>query len=82
MKLDRTVDPDLQAILASLGQVICQPLDSLRGGIGRLLEDPARSISDSERGQAEVMLTLCDQLDQLTRDCLGMATPGPGPGDE
>ena len=69
---------DLRSILASLGREICQPLDSLRAGIGRLLAEPSRPITEAERGQARTMLTLCDDLGRLTRECLGSADPGQG----
>jgi len=67
---DRDRD-DLRAILANLGREIRHPLESLRGGIGELLADPDRPISDAERTQARTMLALCDDLDRLTRGCLG-----------
>jgi hypothetical protein len=65
----------LQAILANISREICQPLDLLQGGIGRLLDDPSRPINDAERGQAVTMLELCKDLGRLTQECLG--TPGP-----
>jgi hypothetical protein len=61
----------LQAILANLSREICQPLDLLQGGIGKLLDDPTRPINDAERGQAVTMLELCKDLGRLTRECLG-----------
>jgi len=69
---------DLGAILANLGREICQPLESLREEIGALLGDPSRPITDAERGQAETMLRLCDDLGRLTRDCLGGPESGEG----
>jgi signal transduction histidine kinase len=68
---------DLRAILANLGREICQPLEALRGRIEALLGARSGPISDAERGQAETMLRLCDDLGRLTRDCLG----GPGSGE-
>jgi len=69
-KPDRDRD-ELRAILANLGREIRHPLDSLRGGIGNLLDDPDRPITDAERAQARTMLALCDDLDHMTRGCLG-----------
>jgi len=63
----------LQAILANLSREICQPLDLLQGGIGALLGDPSRPITEAERSQAETMLMLCNDLGRLTRECLGDA---------
>jgi signal transduction histidine kinase len=63
--------PQLRSILANLSQEICRPLDSLRVGIGRFLEESDRPISDAERVQAQTMLTLCDDLGLLTRERLG-----------
>ncbi len=62
--------PQLRSILANLGLEICRPLESLRGGIGRFLDDPDRPASEAERVQAETMLTLCDDLGRLTRERL------------
>ncbi len=70
-------DPDqpaLDSILANLGREICRPLDSLRLGLGHLLDDPNRPISELERAQVQTMLTLCEDLDRLTREQLGGAT--------
>jgi len=69
-KSDRDRD-DLRPILANLGREIRQPLESLRGGIAGLIADPDRPITDAERAQARTMLALCDDLDRLTRGCLG-----------
>jgi hypothetical protein len=64
---------DLGPILAGLGLEICHPLERLRGGLGRLVEEPSRPLTDAERGQAQAMLALCDDLGRLTRECLGIA---------
>jgi hypothetical protein len=61
----------LPAILANLSREICQPIDLLQGGIGVLLGDPSKPITDAERSQAEIMLMLCNDLGRLTRECLG-----------
>lgn len=62
--------PSLGPILARLSVEICRPLESLRGGIDRLLDDPSRPITEAERVQARTMLGLCDDLGRLTRECL------------
>ena len=67
---------DLGSILASLSLEICQPLESLRSGIGRLVEEPSRPLTEAERGQAQTMLALCDDLGRLTRECLGIGDGG------
>ena len=67
---DPTDLPALGPILAGLSGEIRRPLEVLRGGIDRLLDDPSRPISDAERAQARTMLGLCDDLDRLTRECL------------
>jgi hypothetical protein len=71
---DRAV---LGPILARLGGEIRRPLQKLRGGIDRLLDDPSRPITEAERVQARTMLGLCDDLDRLTREC--MEGPGTSP---
>ena len=64
---------DLGSILANLSLEICHPLELLRGGLGRLVEEPSRPLTDGERAQAQAMLALCDDLGRLTRECLGIA---------
>lgn len=64
-------DPQLRPILANLSREICRPLDSLRAGIGRFLDEPGRTLSDAERIQARTMLTLCEDLGLLTLERLG-----------
>jgi len=70
-----TEDPQLHSILANLSREICRPLDSLRAGIGRFLDEPGQTISDAERVQAQTMLALCDDLGLLTRERLGSPPP-------
>ena len=67
---DRT-QADLESILANLGREIRRPLDLLRDEIGRMMDAPPRPLTDAEVGQARTMLTLCDDLGRLTRECLG-----------
>jgi hypothetical protein len=67
--------PQLRSILANLSLEICRPLDSLRLGIDRFLNQPGRPVSDAERAQAQTMLTLCDDLGRLTRERLGGKPP-------
>jgi len=64
-------DPQLRSILANLCREICRPLDSLRLGIGRFLDEPDLPITDAERAQAQTMLSLCDDLGLMTRERLG-----------
>jgi len=67
--------PLLRSILANLSQEISRPLDSLRVGIGRVLDQSDRPLSEAERAQAQTMLTLCDDLGLLTRERLGGPPP-------
>jgi hypothetical protein len=48
----------------------------LRGGIDQLIVSRADEISDLERSQARTLLTVCDDLGRLTRECLGGEEPG------
>jgi hypothetical protein len=70
-------EPALGPILAGLSGEICRPLESLRGGIDRLLADPSTPITEAERVQARTMLGLCEDLDRLTRLCLEGNGPCP-----
>jgi len=63
--------PQLRSILANLSREIARPLDSLRVGIGRVLDQADQPLSEAERIQAQTMLTLCDDLGLLTRERLG-----------
>jgi signal transduction histidine kinase len=63
--------PELEEILASLGQELRRPLDALQGEIVRLLIDPERPISDAQRSHTQTMLALCEDLRKLTVECLG-----------
>jgi hypothetical protein len=72
---DPSTPPELAPILAGLSGEICRPLELLRSGIDRLLDDPTRPITEAERVQARTMLGLCDDLGRLTRECLEGAKP-------
>ncbi len=65
----------LRDILANIGREICRPIDSLRGGIVRLLDDPDRPLTDVEQAHARTMLAICDELGLMTRDCLDHTAP-------
>jgi len=67
--------PQLRSILANLSREISRPLESLRVGIGRFLDESDRPLSEAERVQAQTMLTLCDDLGLLTRERLGGPPP-------
>lgn len=76
------VNPDrMQAISTCLSQEIYRPLDSLQAGLSRLLDDPARPPSEEERVHALTMLTLCEDLRRLTRECLGDASGASSSGE-
>jgi len=44
--------PQFRSILTNLGREICRPLDCLRDGIGRFLDEGDWTITDAERAQA------------------------------
>jgi len=67
----------LAPIFANLSREIRRPLDALQSGLDGLLNDPDRPASDADRAQATTLLALCEDLRQLTVDCLG----GPGQGE-
>jgi hypothetical protein len=70
-------NPDLQPLSGILGELsgeICRPLGMLQQGIETLLSDPDEAPTDAERSQAATMITLCDEIDRLTRHYLG--SPG------
>jgi len=78
--MNSQVDPArLQEISSCLSQEIYRPLDSLQAGLSRLLEDPAHPPSEVERVHALTMLTLCEDLRRLTRECLGTPTEANSP---
>jgi hypothetical protein len=57
----------LPAILANLSDEIRRPLNQLHEGISSLLAIPPGELTESERSQAATMLSLCEEIDQLTR---------------
>lgn len=57
-------------ILANLSLQIQRPLGQLHRGIDTLLADAGEDLSDVERAQAETMIQLCLEIDQLTRSYL------------
>ena len=67
---EHRASPELESIFANLGREIHRPLDALRDGIEALLDDPARLVEETDRTQAATLLALCDDLRQLTDDCL------------
>jgi len=68
---EKPVPSELRAILATLGQELRRPLDTLQEEIERLLIDHDRPITDAQRSHTRTMLALCDDLRKLTADCLG-----------
>ncbi len=67
----------IRVILANLSGEICRPLETLQNQIVWLLDDSTEpALTEAERAQASTMLTLCDEIDRLTRECLGSPTPG------
>lgn len=69
--------PQLRVVSSLLSREICRPIDSLRAGLVRLLEDPTSPPSEAERSHAATMLALCDDLTRLTLEHLGDGRPAP-----
>jgi signal transduction histidine kinase len=77
--LDPVPEPDfavVSAIMANLSDEIRRPLDLMKSEIETLKSELPDLLSESEHAQALMMLTLCEQIDQLTRIDLG--PPGDG----
>ncbi len=62
--------PELQAILSHLSLEISRPLRSLKIGSESLLEDSLRIGHPEQSSHLQMLVTLCDDLLQMTRDYL------------
>ncbi len=69
----------LPAIFANLSREILRPLDAFQAGLDGLLNDPVAAASDAERSHAQTLLTLCEDLRQLTVAYLDAPPPGTTP---
>jgi hypothetical protein len=67
----------LVAILSNLSREISLPLGLLRAGIGQIIDAGPEVVSEAERSQAQTLLMVCDDLERLTRECLGGEGSGP-----
>jgi signal transduction histidine kinase len=65
--------PELRSILSSLSHELSRPLMSLRAGFDLLLAEPPQTFSPDQRGHLLTMVTLCDDILQLTRSYLDYA---------
>ena len=64
---------ELRSILSSLSHELSRPLISLRAGFDLLLGEVPATISDEQRGHLMTMVSLCDDVLQLTRSYLDYA---------
>jgi signal transduction histidine kinase len=64
---------ELRSILSSLSHELSRPLISLRAGFDLLLAESPLTISHEQRGHLLTMVSLCDDVLQLTRSYLDYA---------
>jgi signal transduction histidine kinase len=65
--------PELRSILSSLSHEVSRPLISLRAGFDLLLAETPRTFNPDQRGHLLTMVSLCDDVLQLTRSYLDYA---------
>jgi signal transduction histidine kinase len=64
---------ELRSVLSSLSHELCRPLISLKAGFDLLLGEPSSQFSADQRSHILTMVTLCDDLLNLTRSYLDFA---------
>jgi signal transduction histidine kinase len=64
---------ELRSLLSNLSHELCRPLVCLRAGFDLLLGESSASFTPDQRGHLLTMVTLCDDLLQLTRSYLDYA---------
>jgi signal transduction histidine kinase len=64
---------ELRSVLSNLSHELCRPLISLKAGFDLLLGEPAATFTPDQRSHMLTMVTLCDDLLQLTRSYLDYA---------
>jgi signal transduction histidine kinase len=64
---------ELRSVLSNLSHELCRPLVSLKSGFDLLLGEPASGFSADQRSHILTMVTLCDDLLNLTRSYLDFA---------
>jgi signal transduction histidine kinase len=65
---------ELRTIFSSLSHELCRPLVSMRAGFDLLLGESRTTITPDQRGHLLTMVSLCDDLLQLTRSYLDYAS--------
>lgn len=65
---------ELRTIFSSLSHELCRPLVSMRAGFDLLLGESQASITAEQRSHLLTMVSLCDDLLQLTRSYLDYAS--------
>ena len=64
---------ELRLLFSSLSHELCRPLTSLKSGFDLLLGESSTGFSKDQRDHLATMVTLCDDLLQLTRSYLDYA---------
>ncbi|MHB1561596.1 MAG: sensor histidine kinase [Isosphaeraceae bacterium] len=64
---------ELRWAFSSLSHELCRPLTSLKAGFDLLLGEPAAGFTPDQRSHLLTMVTLCDDMLQLTRSYLDYA---------
>jgi len=64
---------ELRSVLSNLSHELCRPLISLKAGFDLLLGEPAATFTPDQRSHLLTMVTLCNDLLELTRSYLDYA---------
>ena len=64
---------ELRSVLSNLSHELCRPLTSLKAGFDLLLGEPSAGFTPDQRSHILTMVTLCDDLLNLTRSYLDFA---------
>jgi signal transduction histidine kinase len=64
---------ELRSVLSNLSHELCRPLISLKAGFDLLLGEPSSRFTADQRSHILTMVTLCDDLLNLTRSYLDFA---------
>src|SRR5262249_30485275 len=66
-------DAEIRVLLSHLSHELTRPLISLRAGFDLLLSDTVHPITPEQRNHVQTMVSLCDELLQMTRSYLDYA---------